>query len=132
MPAEFDALKVLLESISSAVLGLRGSLEKNDLNAIPQALELAQQALDSINRYHGGIENLKLDINSFDEERKHELMVLLESASVNHQINGELIKLATQRSAAMQSFIAQQAPGATYGADGGVPGSVGGVLSRRV
>ena len=128
----FDSLKVLLETISIAVGGLRTTLEANDMDLMPQALEQARLALESINGYPGGVEKLKEDIASFPEEEKQTLLRLLDQASIDHQINGELIKLAMQRSAAMQSFIAQQAPGATYGSDGGVPGSVGGVLSRKV
>jgi hypothetical protein len=75
---------------------------------------------------------MKSDINQYPEEQKQILHGLLDQASVDHQINGDLIRLAMQRSAAMQSFIAQQAPGATYGSDGEVPGAVGGVLSRKV
>ena len=128
----FDTLKALLETISIAVTGLRSTLEANDMDLIPQALEHARLALESINGYPGGITKLKEDIEGFPTAQKQTLLRLLDQASVDHQINGELIKLAMQRSAAMQSFIAQQAPGATYGSDGGVPGSVGGVLSRKV
>jgi len=128
----FDSLKVLLETISIAVGGLRSSLETNDMDLMPQALEQARLALESINGYPGGVEKLKEDIEGFPEAEKQTLLRLLDQASIDHQINGELIKLAMQRSAAMQSFIAQQAPGATYGSDGGVPGSVGGILSRIV
>ena len=118
----FDSLKVLLETISIAVGGLRTTLEANDMDLMPQALEQARLALESINGYPGGVEKLKEDIESFPEEEKQTLLRLLDQASIDHQINGELIKLAMQRSAAMQSFIAQQAPGATYGSYGGVQG----------
>jgi len=128
----FDSLKVLLETISIAVGGMRTSLETNGMDLMPQALEQARLALESINGYPGGVEKLKEDIEGFPEAEKQTLLRLLDQASIDHQINGELIKLAMQRSAAMQSFIAQQAPGATYGSDGGVPGSVGGILSRIV
>ena len=128
----FDSLKVLLETISIAVGGLRTTLEANDMDLMPQALEQARLALESSKGYPGGVEKLKEDIESFPEEEKQTVLRLLDQAAIDHQINGELIKLAMQRSAAMQSFIDQQAPGATYGRDGGVPGSVGGVLSRKV
>jgi hypothetical protein len=95
-------------------------------------LDLTNVALDAINQYPGGAEKLKEAIGQFPEDQKQMLMSLLDEASVNHQINGDLIRLAMQRSAAMQSFIAQQAPSATYDSEGGVPGSVGGVLSRKV
>jgi hypothetical protein len=128
----FDGMKTFLEKISGAVLDLRSALEANDMDRLPAALDLTNVALDAINQYPGGAEKLKADIGDFPEEQKWSLMGLLDEASVNHQINGDLIRLAMQRSAAMQSFIAQQAPSATYDSEGGVPGSVGGVLSRKV
>ena len=128
----FDGLLAFLEKIDIAVRGLRTALEANDMDRLPNALELTNLALDSIYSYPGGVEKLKGDINQFPEGQKEKLVGLLNESSTNHQINGDLIRLAMQRSAAMQSFIAQQAPSATYGSDGGVPGSVGGVLSRKV
>jgi len=128
----FDGLLAFLEKIDIAVMGLRTALEANDMDRLPNALELTNLALDSIYSYPGGVEKLRGDINQFPEGQKEKLVGLLNESSTNHQINGDLIRLAMQRSAAMQSFIAQQAPSATYGSDGGVPGSVGGVLSRKV
>ena len=128
----FDGLHSFLQKIDAAVRDLRTALEANDMDRMPNALELTNSALESINGYPGGVEKLRGDINEFPGGQKERLLNLLNETSTNHQINGDLIRLAMQRSAAMQSFIAQQAPGATYGSDGGVPGSVGGVLSRKV
>lgn len=128
----FDGMHNFLQKIAGAVKDLRSALETNDMDRLPAALDLTNVALDAINQYPGGVEKLKTDISQFPEEQKRGLLSLLDEASVNHQINGDLIRLAMQRSAAMQSFIAQQAPSATYDSEGGVPGSVGGVLSRKV
>ena len=128
----FAELKSLLEQIAGAVARLRQTLETNNMDALPEALEQTRVALELINSYPEGPEKLKADINQYPEEEKQILHGLLDQASVDHQITGDLIRLAMQRSAAMQSFIAQQAPGATYGCDGEVPGAVGGVLSRKV
>jgi flagellar biosynthesis/type III secretory pathway chaperone len=132
LSSSFDGMQDFLQKIAGAVLDLRTALEANDMNRLPAALDLTNVALDAINQYPGGAEKLKKDIGQFPENQKQRLMGLLDEASVNHQINGDLIRLAMQRSAAMQSFIAQQAPSATYDSEGGVPGSVGGVLSRKV
>jgi flagellar biosynthesis/type III secretory pathway chaperone len=101
------------------------------MDRLPEALDQTNVALEAINQYPGGVQKLKEDVGLFPEAEKQALLKLLDEASVNHQINGDLIRLAMQRSVAMQSFIAQQAPSATYGSDGGVPGSVGGVLSKK-
>jgi len=130
--SSFDGMQDFLHKVAGAVLDLRTALEANDMDRLPAALDLTNIALDAINQYPGGAEKLKSDIGQFPEEQKQMLMNLLDEASINHQVNGDLIRLAMQRSAAMQSFIAQQAPSATYDSEGGVPGSVGGVLSRKV
>jgi len=128
----FDVLLTFLKGVASAIEGLRFALEANDMDQLPASLDSTNQALDAIQSYPGGTDKLKQDIHQFELEQTQQLLTLLDEASVNHQINGDLIRLAMQRSSAMQSFIAQQAPSATYGSDGGVPGSVGGVLSRKV
>jgi hypothetical protein len=128
----FDGMQSFLLKIAGAVENLRSALEANDMDRLPQALDQTNVALEAINQYPGGAQKLKEDIALFPEDQKQTLLNLLDEASVNHQINGDLIRLAMQRSAAMQSFIAQQAPSATYDNVGGVPGSVGGVLSRKV
>ena len=128
----FDDLLKFLKEIASAIKDLRTALEANDMDRLPESLDSTNQALDAIQSYPGGTDKLKQDIHQFESEQTTQLLALLDEASVNHQVNGDLIRLAMQRSSAMQSFIAQQAPSATYGSDGGVPGSVGGVLSRKV
>jgi flagellar biosynthesis/type III secretory pathway chaperone len=128
----FDGMQSSLRKIATAVENLRSALEANDVNQLPAALDQTNKALEIINQYPGGPPKLKEDIALFPEDQRRALMNLLDEASVNHQINGDLIRLAMQRSAAMQSFIAQQAPSATYDNEGGIPGSVGGVLSRKV
>ena len=128
----FDGMQAFLLKIATAVENLRSALEANDVDQLPAALDQTNLALEAINQYPGGAQKLKEDIGLFPEDQQQILMGLLDEASVNHQINGDLIRLAMQRSAAMQSFIAQQAPSATYDSEGGVPGSVGGVLSRKV
>ena len=128
----FDDLLKFLKEIASAIKDLRTALEANDMDRLPESLDSTNHALDAIQSYPGGTDKLKHDIHQFESAQTTQLLALLDEASVNHQINGDLIRLAMQRSSAMQSFIAQQAPSATYGSDGGVPGSVGGVLSRKV
>lgn len=128
----FDDLLKFLKEIASAIEDLRAALEANDMDRLPESLDCTNQALDAIKSYPGGTDKLKQDMHQFEPAQTTQLLALLDEASVNHQINGDLIRLAMQRSSAMQSFIAQQAPSATYGSDGGVPGSVGGVLSRKV
>ena len=128
----FGDLHLLLEKVAIAVQNLRDALEANNVELLPEALNLTNQALESINSYPGGADQLKENIGLFPDDQKTILLKLLNDASINHQINGDLIRLAMQRGAALQSFVAQQAPSATYDSGGTVPGSIGGVLSKKV
>ena len=138
----FTELKSLLEQIARAVAQLRRTLETNNMDALPEALEQTRVALELINGYPEGPEKLKADINQYPEEQKQVLHSLLDQASVGHQINGDLIRLAMQRSAAMQRAITPRAheagvvPGARLRAhrDGGavVIGRDGGDLALEL
>ena len=59
----FVELKSLLEQIASAVAKLRQTLETNNMDALPEALEQTRLALELINGYPDGPEKLKADIN---------------------------------------------------------------------
>ena len=117
---------------------LRSALESNEINALETILAQTSDALNAINGYGGGVEagggaeKLKMDILALEEGDSKRLMAKLDQASIDHQVNGELIKLAMQRSAALQSFVAQQSLGATYDIGGGIPGASGNLLSKKV
>jgi flagellar biosynthesis/type III secretory pathway chaperone len=96
------------------------------------ALVKTQAALDELNAYPGGIEQLKLDINQLPSPLKEEVSAKLEAATLDHQINGELIRLAIQKNAALQAYVAQQSDSATYSNKGSIPGVGSGILSKKV
>ena len=96
------------------------------------ALANTQAALDELNAYPGGIEQLKLDIDQLPSPLKEEVSAKLELATLDHQINGELIRLAIQKNAALQAYVAQQSDSATYSNKGSIPGVGSGILSRKV
>jgi flagellar biosynthesis/type III secretory pathway chaperone len=99
---------------------------------LTDALAKAQAALDQINAYQGGVEQLKKDISALEPSLKQEIEDKLQKSGVDHQVNGELIKLAMQKNAALQAFMAQQSDSATYSSSGSIPNLTGGVLSRKV
>jgi len=131
-------LETLVLQVSQAVKDLRLALESNEIDTLEAILVQTSQALEAINGYGGsllakdGVEKLKTDILALPETDSNRLMSALEQASIDHQVNGELIKLAMQRSAALQSFVAQQSLGATYEIGGGIPGTSGSLLSKKV
>ena len=131
-------LEPLVLKVSQAVKDLRLALESNEIDALEAILAQTSQALEAINGFGGsleakeGVEKLRADILALPANDSQRLMAALEQASIDHQVNGELIKLAMQRSAALQSFVAQQSLGATYEIGGGIPGASGSLLSKKV
>ncbi len=97
-----------------------------------QAIDAAQKALDAINAFPDGIDGLRAEIERAAERDKLRLRELIMKASVDHKVNGELIRLATQKNAALQATVAQQSASATYSERGQVPSVLGSLLSRKV
>ena len=121
-----------VDQVANAVAFLRSTLEANRIDDLTDALAKAQAALDQMNAYPGGVEKLRKDITALDQPLRQEIESKLEKAGLDHQVNGELIKLAMQKNAALQAFIAQQSDSATYSSSGSIPNLTGGVLSRKV
>ena len=80
----------------------------------------SQMALKSLENHPGGVDGLKQLIATFTPEQQTQLNERLAQARSDHQINGELIRLAMQRNAALQAYAAQSSAGATYSSEGGV------------
>lgn len=118
--------------MADAVGHLRKTLEANDIDGLADALAKTQTALDQVNAYPGGTDQLKKDLDLLQSPVKEEVLARLEQATVDHHVNGELIRLAIQKNAALQAYIAQQSDSATYSSKGGVPGIGSGVFSRKV
>lgn len=123
---------VRIAQVASTLAHLRSRLEQNDIDGLNDALVKTQAALDELNAYPGGIEQLKLDINQLPSPEREEVNAKLDAANLDHQINGELIRLAIQKNAALQAFVAQQSDSATYSNKGAIPGIESGILSRKV
>jgi flagellar biosynthesis/type III secretory pathway chaperone len=121
-----------VDQVANAVSFLRNTLENNRIDDLTDALAKAQAALDQMNAYPGGVEQLRKDITALEQPLRKEIEDKLQKAGVDHQINGELIKLAMQKNAALQAFMAQQSDSATYSSSGSIPNLTGGVLSRKV
>ncbi len=118
----------LVEQVAHAVGQLRTTLEKHELPGLEAAILKAQQALQSLENFPGGVDGLRkrIAILSIDEQKL--LNEQLEQARSDHQINAELIRLALQRNAALQAYAAQSSAAATYSSEGGVSFLGGGQL----
>ena len=94
----FDGLHSFLQKIDTAVRDLRTALEANDMDRLPNALELTNAALESINGYPGGAEKLRGDINEFPEDQKERLLSLgLEPNPQGPQALNRLIQADSKR-----------------------------------
>jgi len=115
-----------------AVAGLRSVLESEEVDHYAAAIEAAQRALDELNNFPGGIDSLRSEMDRCAEREKLRLRELIMKAALDHKINGELIRLAMQKNAALQATVAQQSAAATYSDRGHVPSVLGSLLSKKV
>ncbi|NBO82120.1 MAG: hypothetical protein EBU75_04620 [Betaproteobacteria bacterium] len=122
----------VIEQMASSVGALRAVLEAERIDEYPSAIDAAQKALDAIAGYPGGIDSLRSALDRSAEQEKLRLRELITKASIDHKINGELIRIAMQKNAALQATVAQQSAEATYSDRGHVPSVLGSLLSRKV
>ncbi|MBU3720953.1 MAG: hypothetical protein FGM22_09395 [Burkholderiaceae bacterium] len=118
--------------MATSVAALRQVLEAERVDDYPAAIDSAQKALDAIGAYPGGIDSLRDALDRCAEQDKLRLRELINKASVDHKVNGELIRIAMQKNAALRATVAQQSAEATYSDRGHVPSVLGSLLSRKV
>ena len=118
--------------MATSVAELRAVLETERIDDYPAAIDAAQKALDAINQFPGGIDSLRSEMERCAEREKLRLRELIMKAAVDHKVNGDLIKLAMQKNAALQATVAQQSASATYSDRGHVPSVLGSLLSKKV
>ena len=117
--------------MASAVHALRLALEAERVDDYPAAIDAAQSALDQIAAFPGGLDGLRAQIDQGPEEERLRLREILLAAATDHKINGELIRIASQKNAALQALLAQESASATYSDRGMVPSVLGTLLSRK-
>ena len=127
-----SSIQEKVQVVNQALHHVRSALETNNLDTLPQALTQAQAAVDSLNAYPGGAEQLRSDIDQLPAAERDQVRQWLDEASVHQQVNGQLIKLAMQKNAALQAYIAQESDAATYSNTGLTTANRGEVLSRKV
>lgn len=127
-----SSIQEKVQAVNQALHHVRSALETNNLDTLPQALTQAQAAVDSLNAYPGGAEQLRSDIDQLPAAERDQVRQWLDEASVHQQVNGQLIKLAMQKNAALQAYIAQESDAATYSNTGLTTANRGEVLSRKV
>lgn len=118
----------LVEQVAQAVAMLRSTLEKHELPGLEAAILNTQMALQALDKHPGGVAGLRQLIATFPADQQKQLNDQLEQARQDHLLNGELIRLALQRNAALQAYAAQSSAAATYSSEGGVSFLGGGQL----
>ena len=124
----FESTRNLIEQVAQAVHELKVTLENHALPNLETAILNSQMALKSLESHPGGVDGLKQLIASFSEEQQKELNDRLAQARSDHQLNGELLRLAMQRNAALQAYAAPTSASAIYSSEGGVSFLGGGQL----
>ena len=124
----FERTHTLIEQVAQAVHALKITLENHALPNLETAIVNSQMALKSLENYPGGVDGLKKVIASYPEDQQKQLNDLLAAARSDHQLNGELLRLAMQRNAALQAYAAQSSSSAIYSSEGGVSFLGGGQL----
>ena len=118
----------LLGQVAHAVAQLRRTLEQLELPGLEPAVRQAQAALEQLQNFPGGQPALRLAIDSLPAQQRQQAQDQLERARLDHEVNGQLLKAALQRNAAMQAYTAQASASATYSSEGGVPVAGAGTL----
>lgn len=124
----FESTHALIEQVALAVHELKVTLENHALPNLENAILNSQMALQSLENHPGGVDGLKQLIASYTEDQQKQLNERLAQARSDHQLNGELLRLAMQRNAALQAYAAQSSASAIYSSEGGVSFLGGGQL----
>ena len=120
----FENTHALVEQVAQAVHELRITLENHALPGLEAAIVNSQMALKGLENHPGGVDGLKQLIATYPADQQKQLNDRLAQA----RSDGDLIRLAMQRNAALQAYAAQSSAGATYSSEGGVSFLGGGQL----
>lgn len=110
----------LARKVADSVALLKQTLEKNQLEALEAAIAQVQVAMDALGAFPGGSDALVLAIDQLPAEQRAQARSLLQQAKLDHEVSGQLIRMAQQRNAALQAYTAQHSAAATYSSEGGV------------
>lgn len=110
----------LARKVADSVALLKQTLEKNQLEALESAIAQVQVAMDALGAFPGGSDALVLAIDQLPAEQRAQARSLLQQAKLDHEVSGQLIRMAQQRNAALQAYTAQHSAAATYSSEGGV------------
>ncbi|MEY4083939.1 MAG: hypothetical protein RL483_1308 [Pseudomonadota bacterium] len=122
----------LIQELASAVAQLRRSLEAEQVDDYAAGIERADRALTALSNFPGGLDGLRAGLDLLPEQEKTSLRNTLLKAQQDHLVNGELIRAASLKNAALMASLAQQSESATYSARGQVANVLGNLLSRKV
>lgn len=115
-----ESIAALARKVADAVASLKQTLERNQIDNLEPAIAQVQVAMDALGSYPGGADALVLAIDQLPKEEGVQIRVLLRQAKADHEVSGQLIRLAQQRNAALQAYTAQHSAAATYSSEGGV------------
>lgn len=115
-----EPIATLTSKVAHAVGFLKQTLERNQLDALESAIAQVQVSMNELGCFSGGVDALVLAIDQLPLDEGAKVRALLQKAKVDHEVCGQLIRLAQQRNAALQAYTAQHSAAATYSPEGGV------------
>lgn len=128
--AAADPLTPLLAALADALARQRQALEAGDLSQLGALNAQIASAFDAIGGFAGGAEGLRRVVSDLAAPERQALRALLLQSENDNLVNGELIRIAMHRVAAIQAFRAASSEAGTYGPGAGAADS-GTRLSRR-
>jgi hypothetical protein len=121
----------VVDRVLGALQKLQQTLQGLNLSEMEQAVAELQVAMLAVERFPGGADGLRTEIESLPEQDRDSLLEKLKTAKHLHATNQTLITLAIQRNAAAQAYLAQNSAAAVYSNEGGVPATdMGSLLGR--
>jgi hypothetical protein len=118
----------LISDIAEAVRRQRVVLETEDLERLAEVTQDLEAVYRKLEMFEGGLDGVRVAIEALPQTERDPLREAMTRTAVDLGVAGDLIRIATRRVAALQSFQAASSIASTYGAS---PSSAGTRVSRR-
>lgn len=128
-PAGSDAVSGLLDELSGVLTRQRSALESGQLDQLAPLNSELEATFGRMEQWAGGVAGFVAGLQALPDEARQAALSQLRHIQLNHRTSGELIRVTTQRIAALQAFHLAGSEGATYAP--GLAPVTGSQLSRR-
>jgi len=119
----------VLQALVDALAGQRAALEQARYASLAGLTAEIERHYTALATWPGGMQALRDVTTALPDAERQALRAMLARVDADNRINGELIRVAMQRVAALHAFAAAGSVSGTYGGKGGP--DAGSRLSRR-